>query len=157
MTMHRLQAGTLDPTGWALAESTRGAFSVKLPCKFNDFTIDDDTGADVARVHTVGCLRPDREKYSATRVQYRGESMAARYFEKNAEPAAFHGAKKVRSTLHGLPVIDIVPFERDQCAAMRFVLAGTEIVMMVAESPPEQCAALRTRIPAFLSSLEIRQ
>ena len=40
---------------------------------------------------------------------------------------------------------------------MRFVLAGTEIVMMVAESPPEQCAALRTRIPAFLSSLEIRQ
>lgn len=157
MTMHRQQAGALDSSGWALAESTRGKFSVKLPCAFNDFTIDDTSGADVTHTHTVGCLTPGREKYSATKVQYRVDSMAKGYFEKNASPGAFAGAKKTRTTVEGLPAIDFALPERDRCAAMRFVLAGPAIIMMVAESAAAQCAHLGSQVPVFFSSLKVQQ
>ena len=157
MTMHRLQAGTLDPSGWTLAESTRGAFAVKLPCAFNDFMVDDDTGADVSRVHVVGCMRPDREKYSATRLQYRGSGKARSYFEKNMDPAALSGARKTRTEYHGLPAIDIAMPEQRGCAAMRFILVEPEIVMMVAEAPAEQCMRLRSQVPVFFSSLKIQK
>src|SRR5690349_16387402 len=39
MTMHRLQAGEPDASGWLTAASTEGGFSVRLPLKFNDFTL----------------------------------------------------------------------------------------------------------------------
>lgn len=157
MTMHRAQAGALDSSGWTLAESTKGAFAVKLPCTFNDFTVDDDSGADVSRVHVVGCMRPDREKYSATRLQYRGSGMARTYFEKNMNPAALSGAKKTRTEFQGLPAIDIAVPEQRGCASMRFILVEPEIVMMVAEAPAEQCVHLRSQVPVFFSSLRIQK
>ena len=39
MEMHRVQATTKDPSGWYLAASTHGAFSVLIPIPFNDFTV----------------------------------------------------------------------------------------------------------------------
>ncbi|MDZ4834035.1 MAG: hypothetical protein SGJ27_09690, partial [Candidatus Melainabacteria bacterium] len=42
MEMHRVQATTKDSSGWYLAASTHGSFSVLLPIPFNDFTVIDD-------------------------------------------------------------------------------------------------------------------
>jgi hypothetical protein len=39
MTVHRVGAGELDESGWCLARSTGGGFSVSLPNVFNDFAI----------------------------------------------------------------------------------------------------------------------
>ena len=39
ITMHRLQAGTVNADGWYFAQSTDGDFSVSFPIKFNDSTI----------------------------------------------------------------------------------------------------------------------
>ncbi len=38
-TVHRKDAGEPDSTGWCLARSTEGRFSVRLPTSFNDSTV----------------------------------------------------------------------------------------------------------------------
>src|SRR5215471_391032 len=86
MTMHRFQAGEPDATGWMLATSTRGAFSVRLPMKFNDFTVDEsDPNAAVLRSFVVGATSQERIKFVAMRFVYRKGAESAQFFFARAE------------------------------------------------------------------------
>jgi hypothetical protein len=157
MKMHRLQAGTLDQSGWVRAESTQGAFSVKLPCVFNDFLMDDDK-AEVFRAHAVGCKRPDGEKYSVTRLEYRGGAAAAKkFFEEWRDESVPANVSKTKSVFNGLPAVDVVRSEPSRCGALRFLLVGPDTILMVAEAPAEQCTHLLSQVPAFLSSLVVKR
>jgi hypothetical protein len=159
MLMHRQQAGLPDESGWVLAASTLGAYSVRMPCAFNDFTVDDLTGEEnVSRSHVVGCKRPDGEKYSVSRLEYRGgPEMAVHYFEKNTQASAFPGAKKTVGTFRDRPALDISISEPTRCGTMRFLLVGPTIVLMVAEAPAARCEHLESQVPSFLSSLMIEE
>jgi len=44
LEMHRIGAKADDGSGWHLAVSSKGSFSVLLPIPFNDFTTNDATG-----------------------------------------------------------------------------------------------------------------
>jgi len=67
MEMHRVQATTKDSSGWYLAASTHGSFSVLLPIPFNDFTvIDDDPKFGRIKTHTVDAKSAEGIKFSAT-------------------------------------------------------------------------------------------
>jgi hypothetical protein len=53
--MHRAGVDSKDPSGWHLAVSTKGSFSIRMPIPFNDFTvrsIDPKTGEEVT--HVIG-------------------------------------------------------------------------------------------------------
>src|SRR5687768_11514853 len=63
--VHRIRAGTLDASGWSIADSTRGDFAVRVPCLFNDFSL--HGSETLASVETVGCRAEDQRKYSASR------------------------------------------------------------------------------------------
>lgn len=55
LEMHRTGVDSKDPSGWHLAVSTKGAFSVRMPIPFNDFTVrstDPKTGEEVT--HVIG-------------------------------------------------------------------------------------------------------
>ncbi len=39
LEMHRSGVVSKDPSGWHLAVSTKGSFSVRMPIPFNDFTV----------------------------------------------------------------------------------------------------------------------
>ena len=55
VTMHRVQAGEIDSSGWATARSTDGGFTVRLPFRFNDFTFEDpNPNSLTAKIFTVG-------------------------------------------------------------------------------------------------------
>ena len=157
MTMHRLQAGVPDESGWVLAKSTQGAFSVRMPCTFNDFNLDDLTGQEnVSRSYVVGCKRPDGEKYSVTRIEYRGGAeMARRFFEKNKRASAFPGAKKNALTVKDSPALDITISEPKRCGTLRFLLVGPTTILMAAEAPVAQCRHLNSQVPSFMESLAI--
>src|SRR5262245_43916523 len=67
MEMHRMQATTKDPSGWYLAASTHGTFSVLIPIPFNDFTVtDDDPKFGKIKTHIVGSKSSEGIKFSAT-------------------------------------------------------------------------------------------
>ena len=55
LEMHRAGVVSKDPSGWHLAVSTKGSFSVRMPIPFNDFTVrstDPKTGEEVT--HVIG-------------------------------------------------------------------------------------------------------
>jgi len=159
MTMHRVQAGVPDQAGWALADSTHGGFSARLPCTFNDFTVEDLTGnANVSRSDVIACRRPDGEKFSVTRIQYRGGGkMAKIFFEKNKQVSAFLGAQKTAFTFNkNMPALEVSISDPTKCGTARFLLVGPTTVVMVAEAPASQCDHLNSQVPTFMSSFALQ-
>jgi hypothetical protein len=61
--MHRVGVNVGDGSGWYLAKSTKGSFSVRLPIPFNDFTTyDPGTGS---ASHVVGGKSTEGVKFAA--------------------------------------------------------------------------------------------
>jgi hypothetical protein len=66
LEMHRAGVVSQDPSGWHLAVSTKGSFSVRMPIPFNDFTVrssDPKTGEEVT--HVIGGKSTEGIKLSA--------------------------------------------------------------------------------------------
>jgi hypothetical protein len=68
LTLHHVQAGDPDTTGWCLARSTRGGFSIRLPGRFNDFSQALGPGPDAAAMEVVGMETPLGVKFTAMRL-----------------------------------------------------------------------------------------
>jgi hypothetical protein len=69
LEMHRAGVASEDPSGWHLAVSTKGSFSVRMPIPFNDFTVlstDPKTGAEVT--HGIGGKSSEGIKLSAVEI-----------------------------------------------------------------------------------------
>src|SRR5262245_16344108 len=54
LEMHRSGVVTQDPSGWHLAVSTQGSFSVRMPIPFNDFTIRPTDSKNDEVTHVIG-------------------------------------------------------------------------------------------------------
>ena len=157
MTMYRIQAGSLDASGWAVAESTPGAFAVRTPCAFNDFSMDQSAAnTPVIKSYTLGCLRPDKRKFSATRIQYRNGAKDARsFFENNAKGEGRPGAHISRSTYEGMPVVDIAIENKALCGFLRYVLAHDDVLLLATEAPRGSCQGLDAQSTEFFTSLSV--
>src|SRR5262245_13655366 len=69
LEMHRTGVVSTDPSGWHLAVSTKGSFSVRMPIPFNDFTVrstDAKTGEEVT--HVIGGKSTEGIKLSAVEI-----------------------------------------------------------------------------------------
>src|SRR5262245_46057780 len=79
MKMHRKQAGEPDATGWMLAKSTEGRFSVKMPIRFNDFTVTEvNVNAPAERSYIVGARSSEKIALVASRIVYRKGAAGAK-------------------------------------------------------------------------------
>lgn len=155
ITMHRAGAGTLAASGWAQADSTSGAFTVQLPCLYNDFSAHGSPGDAVAATHTVGCQRPDGRQFTASRLVYRaGESLAAGYFRRFPLQPAWQGAQVASLSFQGSPAVDVAVSGPRLCGFMRMVQLGAdENLLLVAEAPAAACAGLAQASQVFFESL----
>jgi hypothetical protein len=69
LEMHRAGVDSKDPSGWHLAVSTKGSFSVRMPIPFNDFTIrSTDLKAGEEVTHVIGGKSVEGIKVSAVEV-----------------------------------------------------------------------------------------
>ena len=69
LEMHRAGVDSKDPSGWHLAVSTKGSFSVRMPIPFNDFTVrstDPKTGEELT--HAIGGKSTEGIKLSAVEI-----------------------------------------------------------------------------------------
>lgn len=157
MTVHRVQAGALDATGWSAASSTHGGFDVRLPCLFNDFSIKSETAEPVLEIDAVGCLRQDRRKYSASRFKYREGAIAARkYFARMSGPQRWEGETSRRQImLNGFPAVQVDFQSTSRCGTSQAVLVGTDLLTLTAEAPRSACEGLLEQAAAFFSSLQV--
>jgi hypothetical protein len=66
LEMHRAGVDSKDPSGWHLAVSTKGSFSVRMPTPFNDFTVrSTDPKAGEEATHAIGGKSREGIKLSA--------------------------------------------------------------------------------------------
>jgi hypothetical protein len=155
VTMHQLQAGTLDAEGWTAAASTAGSFSLKMPCLFNDFTTQvDDPAAPMLKAYSVGCLRSDQRKFSATRIVYKGGApMAKEYFAKIRSGDGLKGPAVTALDFKGFKALDIVDTNDSRCGFIRYVLVDADMVALIVEAPRSACDGLKEQSDKFFASV----
>jgi hypothetical protein len=94
LEMHRAGVDSKDPSGWHLAVSTKGSFSVRMPIPFNDFTVrstDSKTGEEVT--HVIGGKSTEGIKLSAVEIPASGKSAPS--LEKILADFSANGGSKV--------------------------------------------------------------
>ncbi len=159
MTMHRTQAGEADASGWMVAASTEGGFSVRLPLKFNDFTIaESNPKVPMLRAFVVGTKSQEGVKFSATRIVYRKGAESAKYFFSQFREGQGLGAKPVSVTSRKIgarSAVDIVLETASAVAYERAVLLGSDLLLMIIESPRSQEGLVQRLSATFLDSLVV--
>jgi hypothetical protein len=159
MKMHRKQAGEPDQSGWMLAASTEGRFSVRLPLKFNDFTVaEKNPDAPAARTHTVGARSAEKITLQATRIEYRKGAAAAREyfsrFEKGQAQATTTESVTPRK-VGAQRAVDLVLRKGADVAWQRVVLLDKDLLMLTVDSPKEHEAVSRQLAEKFFDSLQV--
>jgi hypothetical protein len=159
MTMHRIQAGEPDASGWMRAASTEGEFSVRLPLKFNDFTIaGSDPKAPVLRSFTVGAKSQEGIKFSATRIVYRKGSEDAKRFFARFEKGQDLGVVPERITRHsaaGRRAVDLVLRRASAVGYQRVLMLESDLFVLVVESPISYEATAQPYASPFFDSLVV--
>ena len=157
MTMHRLQAGEPDGSGWMLAESTEGGFSVRLPLKFNDFTMaESDPKSPAMRLYIVGTKSEEGIKFMATRVVYRKGAESAKDFFSRAERGADLKPERITPQKVGeRRAVDMVLKRTSDIAYQRTVLLEEDLLVMVVESPRRHNATAHHLATQFFDSLVV--
>lgn len=160
MVMHRIQAGEPEADGWISASSTEGGFSVRMPLKFNDFTVVESKPNDpVLRAFTVGAKSQEGIKFVATRIVYRKGAASAAQFFANFETGKSLGDPPGSVTplaVHGRRAVDFVLRSKSAVSYQRAVLLKTDLLLLTVESPLGFEATAHELAPAFLDSLTIR-
>jgi hypothetical protein len=137
--LHRVQAGEPDKTGWCLAQSTGGGFSVSLPGRFNDFSqnIKAEEGVTISS-HTVGMTTLLGVKFTAM-VMSRSDGK----FKTNSVEDLADGFKKEGNQVEkrsvkiaGYAGIEFSVKGKDSSAIFRVFKTRTSVYQMIVEYPP---------------------
>lgn len=159
LAMHRKAAGTLDASGWTTAKSTDGAFSVRLPLKFNDFTMEMPTSnAKVARLFGIGGKTIEGIKFAAQRIAYRRVKLARDYFARLESGEAFRArGGTVKSFRFGDRAAVEVTLENSRSIGhLRYVLLKDSLIFLIVEIPQERKAEVAKKtVRTFLDSLTV--
>lgn len=157
---HRSGACTRDAAQWCPAKSAEGGFAVNLPLPFNGFTLTDDSGADVRRTDIIGSGLADGVRFMAQRLAYKGGApMAKAWFDKLVAGEVTFGTfvSGGRGQVAGHPAANIVYADKDTRNHVRAVLAGSDIVLLIATMTPAQEAEHPGAIEKFLDSLSLQR
>jgi hypothetical protein len=160
MTMHRTQAGELDSSGWTAARSTEGGFAVRLPLRFNDFTVtDSDPASPTGKVFTVGAKSVEGVKITATRITYRKADGAATYFTKIGRGEGLQAKPQSIKTLTvlGRKAIDLQLSTGSAVSYARYVLLGSDVIVLIVEAPVAQRSLAEDLAPRFFGSLAVER
>jgi hypothetical protein len=158
MKMHRVQAGEADASGWMLAESTEGGFSVRLPLKFNDFTLETDAKEPTLRLFVVGAKSQEGIKFTATRIVYRKDAESAKHFFSQFETGQGLGTKPERITPRRIgerPAVDIVLKRASDIAYQRALRLEADLLLMVLESPRAHEGTAQQLVTPFFDSVVV--
>ena len=160
MEMHRLQATTKDPSGWYIAASTHGSFSVLIPIPFNDFTVtDDDSKFGKIKTHTVGSKSAEGIKFSATEtpiVQGRSPTNLAAFPDQFRKPG--QTVSDISTSLFAdYPSVSFSVKGPSTGAYMRCVKTPKSLILVILEYPIDQVKPADGFRSVFLSSLKINK
>ena len=160
MEMHRVQATTKDPSGWYLAASTHGTFSVLIPIPFNDFTVtDDDPKAGKIKSYTVGAKSAEGIKFSATEtpiIEGRSPTNLATLPQQFRKPG--QAVSDIDTSLFaGYPSVSFSVKGPSRGAYMRYFKTPKSLIVVILEYPKDQAKTAEGFRSVYLSSLRINK
>jgi hypothetical protein len=154
LEMHRAGVNVSDGSGWYLAKSTKGSFSVRLPIPFNDFTTY-DTGTGSAS-HVVGGKSSEGIKFAAFE---RPITAATADFESIPKSFASNPSNKVSDVTRNMrDGVDTLSFAVDGPSSggyFRYIRAKERMYMLVIEYPKAYRELATANKDKFFASFEL--
>ena len=160
MTMHRTQAGELDSSGWTVARSTEGGFTVRFPLPFNDFTVaESKPDSPTGKMFVVGAKSVEGLKISAVRISYRKADGAAAYFAKIGRGEGLQTKpQSIKAvTASGRKAVDLQLSASSAVSYSRYVLLDSDIIVMTVEAPVAHRSTAETLAPTLFESLAVER
>jgi hypothetical protein len=155
-TMHRIEAGRLDASGWTDARSTRGAFSIRMPCLYNEASLPSSEPEITTTAQTVACERADGSNFMVVRGGYTGGAASAQeYFDRGRTQSPFATSTQTLTSFAGRPAIEIVARPDGKCLWSRIVRDGPENIVLVVVAPDSICDQVRPMATTFFEALQI--
>lgn len=156
-TLHRVQVGKLDASGWTDARSSEGNFSARMPCLYDDATVDTRSPGTLM-TYALACFRADGSVFSASRMFARGgEEQAARWLARAEDVAARNGVVGTAGRVNGMRSLETSVLANGHCRWVRMILAGESMVRLEVEGQGRRCTALAADAVKFFDSVEIKQ
>lgn len=153
--MHRTQARERASSGWYLANSTNGRFSVLLPLPFNDFSVPGNGKTGVSRIEVVGTKSGEGIKFIANRIFYEKEKLIKHYFANFAEGKVFPEARRRMIKVKNYPAVDIAISNSNSGSMQRAIMTTDSIILLIVEWPNEYEKTARALADNFLTSINI--
>jgi hypothetical protein len=154
--MHRIYAGKFDASGWAVAESTNGDFSVNMPGPFNDFSVASSPSDITERIEGIGGKAPNGISFSALKQVYREKGTASAQFDTFKSGGGLPGAT-VRPVTPGggFHAWDIAYGDDASAGIERVILAGESLFTLTVEWPNAKANAAVGLIKQFIESFKV--
>lgn len=150
---HRKHFGTLDQSGWVLAASTEGGYSVRLPCPFDDVT--ETQGAE--KRYVLKCFYGDYKKFVVTKYKYQNFEQAKQKFLKIRENIELLFSVN-EATYQGNPSITSSDSTPGECFYMQTIHAKSDVIfMIVSDNETPKCRNLEAMSRQFFNSLIINK
>jgi hypothetical protein len=153
--MHRIVAGSFDSSGWALAESTNGDFSIEMPGPYNDFTVLGDPDGVAERIEGIGGKAPNGIAFSALKMIYKTKGTANTEFEKFKKGEGLPSAKVTPVTISGLQALDIAFTDEASSASERVILVGEDLFTLTVEWPVAESTPALAMFKPFVDSFKV--
>jgi len=161
LEMHRSAVNAIDKSGWQLAASSHGGFSVRMPIPFNDFSIrDTDPNATNPVIHTVGGKSSEGIKISVTEVPITPRSKVAADLGTIPEQIGRSPGTKIsdvrRDSKGGIDSISFLASRPETSAYMRTIKTSKAVYSLTIEFPNAQRATVDAVKDEFFGSFKAK-
>jgi len=135
LEMHRAGVSADDGSGWHLAVSSKGSFSIRLPIPFNDFTILDPSTGEMT--YAVGGKSSEGIKFSAAELPVAGKKPKdlATILESFSSNPANKVSDVSRNTGNDADVLSFSVGNATSIAHIRYVQTKRALYTLIIECP----------------------
>lgn len=153
--MHRIDAGNFDSSGWALAESTNGNFSVRMPGPFNDFSVTGDSSGIADTIEGIGGKAPNGLVFTAMKLLYNAKGMAATEYQRQKSGEGLPSPTIKSAPFNGYESLDIVYFDGGVETHERVIDAGETLFTLTVQSPAAKASSAEALFEPFVASFKV--
>ena len=156
LEMHRTGVTADDGSGWHLAVSTKGSFSIRMPIPFNDFTTYDAGSSEVT--HVIGGKSSEGIKFSAVETSETAKTPA----DVGAIPKSFSSnpANKVLDVNHqskdGVETLSFSVKNSASAAHFRYIRMKGTLYILSIEFPNAYREIVATVKDKFFGSFKLK-
>jgi hypothetical protein len=155
LEMHRVGVSSDDGSGWHLATSSKGSFSISLPIPFNDFTTHAATGE---ASHVIGGKSAEGIKYSAAELPITAKTPSD--LQAIAKSFAATAGNKVSDLSHtkkdASETLSFTVSNAASIAHIRYVKTQSALYTLTLECPKAYAEIASATKDKFFASLKIK-